>query len=59
MRDAIMGALGTAWAALAIWLLVRTINREESCIMAVAVLGIGAAAWFGLFVGLTYLLKGC
>jgi hypothetical protein len=59
MRDAIMGTLGTAWIALAIWFVVRVVNRQESWVMAAVILGIAAAAWAGLLIGLTYLLKGC
>jgi hypothetical protein len=59
MLDAITGTLGTAWAALAIWLLVRVINRQESWVMAVVVLGIAAAALAVLVVFLGYAFRGC
>ena len=59
MLDAIMGTLGTAWVALAVWFGARIVNRQESWVMAAVILGVAAAAWAGLFVALTYLLKGC
>lgn len=55
----LLPAFGVAYAALAVWFLVRIVNRRESWVMAIVILASGGALGAALLAGAALLLKGC
>jgi len=57
--NVILSAFGTAYAALAVWFLIRIINGRESWLMAVVILIIAAGVGAALTYGLAFVVTGC
>ena len=55
----LLPAFGAAYAALAVWFLVRIVNRRESWVMAIVILASTGVLGAALLTGAAFLLKGC
>ena len=55
----LLPAFGVAYAALAIWFLVRIANRRESWVMAIVILATAGALGSVVLAGAMLWLKGC